>query len=543
MKRVNEFFSNVIPIEALVSAHAVFFFAISQDLHPVLTCGNVFLVTLTTLVVYKNPRWARKACLKWVVLAFLPLFFGLLFFLISSSFSGKFVTIPTIPREISLSVVVPARDESEFFLRNTVKYILMHTPAELLREIIILDDASSVPISSFFPYAKFPNVSIVRFEKRLGLIAVKIKGAQIASGMFLLFLDAHCRVTEGYAQLLLARAARAEYKDILVPVVVDMDGERFELTNQGGSKMMFDWSFEFNWIPDDEAASDDSVPITAGGIFLISRRGFLEGSYDKEMHEWGGENIEQSLRTWICGGKIYVERHVHIGHVFVRNVTAGTRSINPATVERNLARAAFVWLDDSIKYFSSRNTWARETLIDLGPGIEERLEIRHRLKCGKFKDYLDQFRPVFQRQGLLLEQEHGIQDFKSGLCIGVKQDSQDGLLRDPPVTLEWQLCDPYSAEQRFHPTGSHLRSARYERCLNFSVSFGFFFGICNYKNNGDLLVKYSGNRIIIEGHSIEAFLGKTEKYCPTTPVAAGNLVSASICGKHTADIHQIYIGL
>jgi hypothetical protein len=144
----------------------------------------------------------------------------------------------------------------------------------------------------------------------------------------------------------------------------------------------------------------------------------------------------------------------------------------------------------------------------------------------------------------LLEQEHGIQDVKSGLCIGVKQKSQDGILKDRPVILEWQLCDPYSAEQRFHPTGSHIRSPRYERCIRFEVSSGIFLGDCDYKNNcGTLLVEYSGNRIIIEGHSFEAFLGKTEKYCLTTPMAAGNLVSASICGKHSADIQQIYIGL
>lgn len=543
MKRVNEFLSHVIPIEALVSAHAIFFFAISHNIHPLLTCGNVLLVTLTTVAVYKNPRCVRKAFLKWVALTFLPLFFGFVFFLISSSFSGKFVTIPTIPLEISLSVVIPARDESDFFLTNTVKYILMHTPSELLREIIVLDDASSVPISSFFPDAEFPKVHILRFEERLGLIAAKIKGAQVASGTFLLFLDAHCRVTEGYAQLLLARAARAEYRDIIVPLVVDMDGDRFELTKQGGSKMMFDWSFEFNWIPDDHesAASDDSVPISAGGIFLTSRKGFLEGSYDKHMQEWGGENIEQSLRTWICGGKIYVERDVHIGHVFVRNVS---RSINPETVERNLARAAFVWLDDSIKYFLSRSTWAREKLNDLGPGIEERIAIRHRLKCGKFKDYVDRFLPVFQRQGLLLEKEHGIQDSKSGLCIGVRQESQDGLLRDRPVSLEWQLCDPYSADQRFHPTGIHVRSPRYERCLNFGVSFGIIIlGDCNYKNNGGLIIEYSGNRIIIEGHSFGSFLGKREPYCPISPMAAGNPLRASVCGKHSADIQQIYIGL
>lgn len=36
------------------------------------------------------------------------------------------------------------------------------------------------------------------------------------------------------------------------------------------------------------------------------------------MLDWGGENIEQSLRVWMCGGKILVDREAKIGHIFER---------------------------------------------------------------------------------------------------------------------------------------------------------------------------------------------------------------------------------
>lgn len=42
------------------------------------------------------------------------------------------------------------------------------------------------------------------------------------------------------------------------------------------------------------------------------------GKYDPGMLEWGGENLEQSMRVWMCGGEIYVVRDSFVGHIFDR---------------------------------------------------------------------------------------------------------------------------------------------------------------------------------------------------------------------------------
>ena len=89
----------------------------------------------------------------------------------------------------------------------------------------------------------------------------------MARGTHIFFLDGHCKPRPGYMQHLLSLMGD-NYKRIVVPLVPDVNEATWEDTKAVGAKMMFDWTFYFDWFDD----GLPEVPILSGGILLMSRR-------------------------------------------------------------------------------------------------------------------------------------------------------------------------------------------------------------------------------------------------------------------------------
>lgn len=384
-------------------------------------------------------------------------------------------TLSTMPPSISdpfgdpaISVVIPARNEEDDLLIKTIEYLFKETPESLLHEIIIVDDQSDVPIQNVVDRlitnsTEKSKVHVIRLDARQGLTNAKTIGASSAQASHILFLDGHCRVTPGYAELLLSRSL-ANPNDIIVPHVIDVDAATFDLkAKEGGKKMMFEWNFEFSWFENE--GSDDRVPVSSGGLLLMPKAQFMNGKYDRGMLEWGGENIEQSLRAWMCGGRVIVERNAKIGHVFNRKLRPDRVSV--VQVQKNQARAAFVWLDDWVRFFEAKHMPGARFLTDLGQYIDERLELRHRLGCHTFDRFVDEFKPIFDERNLLADSEYSIQDIRTGLCVTGNTTATTGKWREKPVELQWNHCRMHESLQRFGPASNNtrIRSVRFERCF------------------------------------------------------------------------------
>ncbi|XP_047107194.1 polypeptide N-acetylgalactosaminyltransferase 1-like isoform X1 [Schistocerca piceifrons] len=337
--------------------------------------------------------------------------------------SGSNVSLSELP---AASVVIVFHNEAWSTLLRTVHSALLRSPRSLLREILLVDDASDraflgEPLERHVSSLEVPT-RVIRTGRRVGLVRARMLGAEAAVGKVLVFLDAHCECTAGWLEALVRRVW--EDRRVVACPVIDIVNEdtfayerSFEL--HWGA---FNWDLHFRWYALTAAdmrrrrkdlARPYSTPAMAGGLFAMDRDYFFElGGYDDQMDIWGGENLEMSFRVWMCGGRVEMVPCSHVGHVFRRSSPYSFPGGVSTVLYSNLARVALVWMDDWKEFYFKYN--AEAAAVRDRQTVRRRLELRNRLQCRSFRWYLDtvwpsHFFPTEDRFfGKLVHQESGL---------------------------------------------------------------------------------------------------------------------------------------
>ncbi|XP_005367500.1 inactive polypeptide N-acetylgalactosaminyltransferase-like protein 5 [Microtus ochrogaster] len=301
------------------------------------------------------------------------------------------------------SIIICFYNEEFNTLLRTVSSVMTLTPHRFLEEIILVDDMSEIDdLKEKLDYQLElfrGKIKLVRNKKREGLIRSRMIGASRASGDILVFLDSHCEVNTVWLEPLLHAIAK-DHKMVVCPVIDVIDDKTLDYRAAPIVRGAFDWNLNFRWdnvfsyeLDGPEGPSKPiRSPAMAGGIFAIDRHYFNElGQYDKDMNLWGGENVELSLRIWMCGGQLFILPCSRVGHI------SKAQNLNKPALEKalswNLLRVVHVWLDEykdnfffqrpSLKYASYGN-------------ISERVQLRKRLGCKSFQWYLDNIFPELE---------------------------------------------------------------------------------------------------------------------------------------------------
>ena len=151
----------------------------------------------------------------------------------------------------SASIIICFHNEAWSTLLRTVHSVLNRTAENLVHEIILVDDHSSLETlkDELQNYVKkLPKTKLLRTARREGLIRGRMIGAKNAIGEVLVFLDSHCEVNKDWLPPLLERIEKNP-STVVCPVIDMINADTFDYQSSPLVRGGFNWGLHFSWEP------------------------------------------------------------------------------------------------------------------------------------------------------------------------------------------------------------------------------------------------------------------------------------------------------
>ena len=234
-----------------------------------------------------------------------------------------------------LSVIIPARNEE--WLQKTIECVL-DAAVEDIEVIAILDGYWPDP-----PLKDDPRVVVIRHPEARGQRRSINEGAKIARGEYIMKLDAHCSVGPGFDKVL---KEDCEYEWTMVPRMYNLDIKTFQpklIDNPetalrrakahdymyiGGPAVDAErWTLRAMYFgkyagvvaarpKSNDKLVDETMACMGPGWFMHKDRFWEQGGCDEGHGGWGQQGVEVSLKAWLSGGALMVNKKTWFAHWF-----------------------------------------------------------------------------------------------------------------------------------------------------------------------------------------------------------------------------------
>lgn len=257
-------------------------------------------------------------------------------------------------KQYDLSVIIPARNEE--FLARTVKGVLEAAKGRT-EVIVILDGKWANP-----PLEDHDDVTVIYHPESIGQRAAINEGARISKAKFIMKLDGHSVMDEGFDVKLMADC---EYDWTVVPRLYNLHAFNWKCKkcnnewyqgptptecqqpgeNRGNNKECDSKDFEriMIWKPRLNRKSDhmrfgpdlkfqywgtlgkredqmgeiaDTMSLLGACFFMHRKRYWELGGSEESWGSWGQQGTEIACKTWLSGGRMVVNKKTWYSHLF-----------------------------------------------------------------------------------------------------------------------------------------------------------------------------------------------------------------------------------
>ncbi|XP_058850107.1 polypeptide N-acetylgalactosaminyltransferase 9-like [Acipenser ruthenus] len=349
-----------------------------------------------------------------------------------------------------MAVVFIFVNEALSVILRSVHSVVNHTPPQLLKEIILVDDNSDSVELKFnldqYVNKRYPGlVKIVRNSKREGLIRARIHGWKAATAPVVGFFDAHVEFNIGWAEPILSRV-REDRTRILLPAIDNIKYNTFEVQQYANAAHGYNWGLwcmyiipPQDWLDKGDETAPIRTPAMIGCSFVVDRNYFGEiGLLDPGMEVYGGENIELGMRVWQCGGSMEVLPCSRVAHI-ERTKKPYNNDID-YYAKRNALRAAEVWMDEFKSHvYMAWNIPMNNPGVDFGD-VSERISLRKRLQCHSFRWYLENVYSEMRIYNNTITYGEVRNSKASGYCLDQGAEDDDKAILYPCHGMSSQLA-------------------------------------------------------------------------------------------------------
>ena len=269
-----------------------------------------------------------------------------------------------MPKTLKVSVIIPSRNEQ--FMARTVNDVLAKARGDV--DVLVgLDGYWPVPVTHGDGTThevdwRDPRVHAVHFGAPQGMRTVINACARVATGDFLMKLDAHCMLAEGYD---VALQEECDRQTVVVPRRYSLDPENWKFKETGKKPVDYhylSWPYEADrpgvglhgtvWTKRAHERQDiliDEEMSSQGSCWFMQRKYFNRHIGPLDTDRYGNfvqEFQEIGLKAWLGGGRVLVNKKTWYAHLHKGKEYGRGYFISKGEMARGAQAAVDYWMFD-----------------------------------------------------------------------------------------------------------------------------------------------------------------------------------------------------